>query len=67
MTSQEMEQRLITLEQEMAQIKVMLQLSASSPVQIQKKWWEKIVGSAADDPIFDEAERLGREWRKTAE
>ncbi|MEH2058598.1 MAG: hypothetical protein V7K97_21085 [Nostoc sp.] len=67
MTSQQIEQRLITLEQDIAQIKVLLQLSQSSPVQAQKKWWEKIVGSAADDPTFDEAERLGREWRRTAE
>ncbi|MHC5596067.1 MAG: hypothetical protein ACYTXC_08945 [Nostoc sp.] len=67
MTSQQIEQRLITLQQDIAQIKVLLQLSQSSPVQTQKKWWEKIVGSAADDPTFDEAERLGREWRRTAE
>jgi hypothetical protein len=30
-------------------------------------WWEKIAGSFADDPDFDEAERLGREWRKSAQ
>lgn len=26
-------------------------------------WWEKIAGKFADDPIYDEAMRLGREYR----
>jgi hypothetical protein len=67
MTSQQLEQRLITLEQEMAQVRLLLQSSQSSPIQTEIKWWEKIAGSAADDQTFDEAERLGQEWRRTAE
>jgi plasmid stabilization system protein ParE len=31
------------------------------------KKWEKIVDGAADDQTFDEAERLGQQWRRTAE
>ena len=28
-------------------------------------WWKKIVGIHADTPGFDEALRLGREWRES--
>ena len=28
-------------------------------------WWKRIVGVYKDDPEFDEAERLGREWRQS--
>lgn len=30
-------------------------------------WWEKIAGSVENDPTFDEAVRLGQEWRRSAE
>ena len=26
-------------------------------------WWKKIAGTFADDPMYDEAMRLGREYR----
>jgi hypothetical protein len=65
MTTQQLEARLATLEQEMAQVKQMLTPTGQS-LAIQP-WWEKIAGSFADDPDFDEAERLGREWRKSAQ
>ncbi len=28
-------------------------------------WWEQIRGQFKDDPIYDEAMRLGREWRES--
>lgn len=28
-------------------------------------WWEHIVGAFADDPAFEEAMRLGREYRES--
>jgi hypothetical protein len=66
MTSQQLEERLSNLEQEMLQLKsLMAKPDASSPKQ--GKWWHKIAGSAANDPTFDEAEQLGREWRRSAE
>jgi hypothetical protein len=65
MTTQQLEARLATLEQEMAQVKQMLTPAGTAPP-IQP-WWEKIARSFADDPDFDEAERLGREWRKSAQ
>ncbi len=27
--------------------------------------WKRIIGVYQDDPAFDEAERLGREWRES--
>ena len=35
------------------------QVSKSTPA------WKGIIGVFKDDPLFDEAERLGREWRDT--
>jgi hypothetical protein len=64
MSTQQLEERLATLEQEMAQLKHVL---ADQGEKRPKPWWEKIAGSFADDPDFDEAERLGREWRKSAQ
>ena len=30
-------------------------------------WWLKVAGSFENDPTFDKANRLGQEWRKSAE
>ncbi len=66
MTSQQLEERLSNLEQEMLQLKsLMIKPDAPSPKP--EKWWHKIAGSAASDPTFDEAEQLGREWRRSAQ
>jgi hypothetical protein len=62
MTTQQLEARLATLEAEMVQMKQILAAKA-----VPLPWWEKIAGSFADDPDFDEAERLGREWRQSAQ
>jgi hypothetical protein len=64
MTTQQLEERLAKLEQAMIVLKVLVekQEERRSP----KPWWEKIAGGFADDPSFDEAERLGREWRAIA-
>ncbi len=31
----------------------------------QSPWWLKVAGSMETDPTFDEAVRLGQEWRKS--
>ncbi len=58
MTTTEFEQRLTAVEQELAQLKAKI-ASAPSP----NNWVEAIAGSFANDPIFDDAMRLGRKWR----
>jgi hypothetical protein len=64
MTTQQLEARLATLEEEMVEVKRLLMTKKELP---QVPWWDKIAGSFAGDPDFDEAERLGREWRRSAQ
>ena len=61
--SQYLETRVTALETELAQMRQMLS------VFVQKKtlWWLKVAGSFENDPTFDEANRLGQEWGKSAE
>lgn len=61
--SSHLESRVATLETELAQMKQMLS------VFVEKKdpWWLKVAGSFENDPTFDEAVRLGQEWRKSAQ
>ncbi|MBH8555465.1 hypothetical protein I8751_24590 [Nostocaceae cyanobacterium CENA357] len=61
--SQQLEARVATLETELVQMKKML----SGFLQNQNPWWLKVAGSFENDPTFDEAVRLGQEWRKSAE
>lgn len=65
MAPETLEDRLATVENELAQIKRQLaaeRLSAERP-QTGPAGWESIFGSFADSEGFDEAVRLGREWR----
>jgi hypothetical protein len=61
----QLENRVATLETELAQMKKMLanflQPETLAP------WWLQAAGSLEHDPDFDEAVRLGQEWRETAE
>ncbi len=58
MTSQQLEERLSSLEQEVVQLKNLI-IKPDAPSSKPEKWWHKIAGSAANDPTFDEAEQLG--------
>ena len=42
-----------------------LQRKLEAVVPDAKPWWEHIVGAFADDPAFEEAMRLGREYRES--
>ncbi len=61
--SQRLEARVTTLESELMQMKQIL----SGFLQKESPWWLKVAGSFENDPTFDEAVRLGQEWRKSAE
>ncbi|MDY6783899.1 MAG: hypothetical protein SW833_15375 [Cyanobacteriota bacterium] len=61
--SQQLEARVATLETELAQMKQIL----SGLIQKESYWWLKVIGSFENDPTFDKAIRLGREWRKSVE
>jgi hypothetical protein len=53
------EERLANLEAEVALLKTKLQSDSKTP------WWETITGTFANDPVYDEAMRLGREYRES--
>ena len=61
MASAELEQRVAALEAEVARLKVKLD-GDSKPAQ---PWWEQIAGTFANDPAYEEAMRLGREYRES--
>ena len=56
MTNIELEKRITFLETEVALLK------NSRPKTTTKPWWDEIAGTFADDPAYDEAMRLGREY-----
>ena len=62
MAGTSVEERLNTIEQELAQMKQ--QMKMDKP-QTTTPWWKKIVGVYKNDPEFDAAERLGREYRES--
>jgi hypothetical protein len=61
MTSVEIEKRIELLENEVA----LLKSKVEKKVEKKKPWWEEIAGTFADDPAYDEAMRLGREYRES--
>lgn len=56
-----LEERVAALEAEVARLKEKLDAATNSS----KPWTEQIWGSFANDPIFEEAMRLGREYRES--
>ncbi len=59
MSNVEIEVRVKALENEIALLK-----QKFNKIEKEKKpWWEQIAGTFANDPIYDEAMRLGREYR----
>ena len=63
MAAPSLEERVAVLE---AQIKQLNQQQTAPETAEGRPWWEEIVGIYQDDPAFDEAERLGREWRESS-
>jgi hypothetical protein len=62
MPETKIEERLAALEREVAELK--RQLPPIEPVV--KPWWEITAGTFADDPAFEEAMELGRQYRKSS-
>ncbi len=55
---EQLEERVAYLEAEVARLKSKVENGVSS-----RPWWEQIVGTFADNAAYDEAMRLGREYR----
>jgi hypothetical protein len=62
MTNIEIEKRIAILEAEVALLKSKVEKKDDKS---ELPWWEQRVGVFADDPIYDEAMRLGREYRES--
>lgn len=60
MASESLKDRVAALEAEMALLKAKLDAANSGP-----PWWERIWGAFADDPAFEQAMRLGRQYRES--
>lgn len=60
-TAVELESRIATLEGKVER----LQRELEAVVPNGQPWWQRIVGTFADDPAFEEAMRLGREYRES--
>ena len=56
-----LKQRVEALEGEVRRLKAKVEGTTCDAV----PWWEKIAGTFANDPIYEEAMRLGREWRES--
>jgi hypothetical protein len=61
MAATNLERRVTALEGEVARLKQHL----SPAPQAQLPWWERIYGAFENDPAYDEAMRLGREYRES--
>lgn len=61
MSVPEIEQRVTALENEVTQLKRKLE-EVTNPA---SPWWREIYGTFADDPLHEEAIRLGREYRES--
>jgi hypothetical protein len=59
MSNTELENRIAVLEKEVALLKQKI-VKEEKP---KEHWWKEIAGTFANDPMYDEAMRLGREYR----
>ena len=56
----DLEQRVTDLEAEVSNLK-----HKFDELAIVQPWWKQIVGTFEDDPIYDEAMKLGRHYRQS--
>ena len=57
----QLEKRIAVLEEELARLKSKVEGADAS-----KPWWERIAGTFEDDPVYEKAMKLGRQYRRSA-
>jgi len=62
MTTHTLEERMAVLEAEVDRLK--RQMTTQKPER-EAPWWQRRFGAFKDDPFYDEAMRLGAEYRKS--
>ena len=62
MASVTLEERVAAVEQERAQLKQELKVERETS---SLPWWEKVAGTFSESEHYDEAMRLGREYRES--
>ncbi len=62
-TLETLEERMTALETKVDQLQREKEQSKEQDKEV--PWWEKIRGQFKDDPMYEEAMRLGREWRNS--
>jgi hypothetical protein len=68
MTVLELEKRVIALEKAVEQLRARMENGSIAPSEDprqQRHWWHDDAGRFANDPVFDEIVRLGREYRES--
>lgn len=54
-----LEKRVAAIEEELARLKSQVERADAS-----KPWWERIAGTFQDDPVYEKAMKLGRQYRR---
>jgi len=60
MASGRFEERLSALERELARLKAKVEGLVD-----EKPWWERIAGTFHNDPVYEKAMKLGRQYRRS--
>jgi hypothetical protein len=59
MAAENLETRVAALEAEISELKKIVKKEDDIP------WWQKISGTFANDPLYEKAMRLGRQYRES--
>ena len=64
MATRALEERVRTLETRLDALQRLIDECLPQSPKKEKRGWQAIVGTFANDPLYEEAMRLGREWRE---
>ena len=65
MATETVEERLTTLETRLDTLQRLFEAQRTQPSKKEKRGWQAIVGTFPNDPLYEEAMRLGRTWRES--